>query len=112
MKKIKLKDISTKGPGKNEKEKFESKLKKQKEKLDELQNLFYAEGKHALLIIFQGMDASGKDGAIKNVFNGINPQGCRVISFKEPTDEELNHDFLWRIHKEVPAKGMIHIFNR
>jgi len=77
-----------------------------------LQNLLYAESKHALLVVIQGMDASGKDGAVKNVFEAINPQGCRVMSFKEPTPLEMKHDFLWRIHQHVPDLGMISIFNR
>ncbi len=82
------------------------------EELDELQNLLYAESKHSLLVILQGMDASGKDGVTKNVFGSLNPQGVTVKSYKAPTDEELAHDFLWRIHAHAPAKGMIQIFNR
>jgi len=81
-------------------------------KLAELQDKFYAQGKYSLLVIFQGMDASGKDGAVRQVFSGINPAGCNVKSFKVPTEEEMNHDFLWRIHKVCPQKGMIQIFNR
>ena len=80
--------------------------------INELQNLLYAEGKNSLLVILQGMDASGKDGAIRNVFGSLNPQGVMVKSFKAPTSEELSHDFLWRIHPHAPAKGMIQIFNR
>lgn len=83
-----------------------------KTKLDALQNLLYAEGKHAVLLILQGMDASGKDGAIRNVLSGLNPQGIFVKSFKAPTEEELSHDFLWRIHRHTPAKGMMQVFNR
>ena len=75
-------------------------------------NLLYAESKHAILIIIQGMDASGKDGLSRNVFSRMNPQGVQVASFKAPTAEELSHDFLWRIHRHAPAKGMIQIFNR
>ena len=82
------------------------------EELNELQNLLYAEGKHAVLIVIQGMDASGKDGVIRNVFGKLNPQGVLVKSFKAPTAEELSHDFLWRIHSHAPAKGMIQLFNR
>ncbi len=78
----------------------------------QLQNILYAQQKFSLLIILQGMDASGKDGVIKKVFTGINPMGCKVKSFKKPTDEEMAHDFLWRIHANVPQKGMIQIFNR
>jgi PPK2 family polyphosphate:nucleotide phosphotransferase len=87
-------------------------LKEQKEKLFELQNVLYADGSQALLIVLQALDAGGKDGCIRNVFSGLNPQGVRVASFKAPTPEELAHDFLWRVHKEVPRKGMIGVFNR
>jgi len=80
--------------------------------LDELQNLLYAESKHAVLVIIQGMDASGKDGVIRNVFGDLNPQGVTVQSFKVPTPLELSHDFLWRIHQHAPPKGMIQLFNR
>lgn len=78
----------------------------------ELQQVLYAQGTQSLLIILQAMDAGGKDGTIKNVFEGINPQGVRVASFKQPTDEELSHDFLWRIHQHTPPKGYIGVFNR
>lgn len=81
-------------------------------RLAELQNVLYAEGKHALLIIFQAMDAGGKDGAIRKILSGINPQGVQVTSFKKPTEEELAHDFLWRIHRVAPRRGMIGVFNR
>jgi PPK2 family polyphosphate:nucleotide phosphotransferase len=87
-------------------------LEKQKEKLAEQQELFYANGSRALLVVFQAMDAGGKDGCIENVFTGMNPAGVRVASFKTPTAEELSHDFLWRIHKETPRKGMVGVFNR
>ena len=82
------------------------------EKLAALHDLLYAEHKRALLIVLQGMDAAGKDGTIKHVMSGVNPQGCAVTSFKQPSVEELDHDFLWRIHKAVPEKGTIGIFNR
>jgi PPK2 family polyphosphate:nucleotide phosphotransferase len=81
-------------------------------KMDPLQERLYAEGKQSLLIILQALDTGGKDGTIRHVMRGINPQGCQVTSFKAPTPDELSHDFLWRIHKHVPAKGMIGIFNR
>jgi PPK2 family polyphosphate:nucleotide phosphotransferase len=81
-------------------------------RLAELQDMLFAQGKHALLVVFQAMDAGGKDGAIKKVFDSVNPQGVRVASFKVPTPEELAHDYLWRIHQRVPAKGYIGIFNR
>jgi PPK2 family polyphosphate:nucleotide phosphotransferase len=87
-------------------------IEKNLDKLARLQNLLYAQNKHALLIVIQGMDTAGKDGAIKHVFSGVNPQGCAVTSFKQPSHEELQHDYLWRIHDHAPAKGMIGIFNR
>lgn len=82
------------------------------EKLAALHDLLYAEHKRSLLIILQGMDAAGKDGTIKHVMSGVNPQGCFVTSFKQPSTTELDHDFLWRIHAAVPARGTIGIFNR
>jgi PPK2 family polyphosphate:nucleotide phosphotransferase len=81
-------------------------------RLSELQNLLFAMNKYSLLIVFQAMDAAGKDGTIKHVMSGINPQGCEVTSFKQPSVEELEHDFLWRINKALPKRGMISIFNR
>src|SRR4029077_13255327 len=80
----------------------EDKLQKALKRLNDLQDLFYAEKKRALLIVLQGMDAAGKDGTIRHVMSGVSPQGCSVISFKAPNGEELAHDFLWRIHKAVP----------
>jgi PPK2 family polyphosphate:nucleotide phosphotransferase len=82
------------------------------EELGSLQERLYAEGKRSVLVVLQGLDASGKDGTIRHVFTGVNPQGCRVTSFKAPTPVELAHDFLWRVHAECPARGMIGIFNR
>jgi PPK2 family polyphosphate:nucleotide phosphotransferase len=87
-------------------------LKTNVEQMAELQNILYAEGKHSLLIVLQAMDAGGKDGTIRSIMSGVNPQGVRVTSFKKPNEEELSHDFLWRIHQAVPARGMIGIFNR
>lgn len=81
-------------------------------KLAELQNVLYAESKRSVLVILQAIDAGGKDGAIRHVFSGVNPQGCNVTSFKVPSDLEKAHDFLWRIHAQAPRKGMIEIFNR
>jgi PPK2 family polyphosphate:nucleotide phosphotransferase len=81
-------------------------------RLDELQYLMYAEHRRALLIVLQGMDASGKDGTIRHVMSGFNAQGCRVTAFKTPTAEEADHDFLWRVHRATPPKGDIAIFNR
>ena len=84
----------------------------QVERLSELQDKLWAEAKHPVLIVLQGIDASGKDGAIRRVMSAFNPQGCQVSSFKVPTAEEAAHDFLWRIHKRVPGKGEIGVFNR
>ena len=88
------------------------KLKQDRQSMAELQERLYAEGRQALLVVLQAMDAGGKDGTIKHVMRGLNPQSCSVASFKVPTDEELSHDFLWRIHKRAPAKGQIAVFNR
>jgi len=87
-------------------------LKKLNEKLDVLQEMLYAEHKHKILIILQAMDTGGKDGTIRSVFEGVNPQGIKVASFKVPTPEELDHDYLWRVHPQAPGKGEIVIFNR
>src|ERR1700726_1768975 len=87
-------------------------LRSQVEELVRLQYLLYAEDRRALLIILQGMDTSGKDGTIRHVMSGLSPQGVQVKSFKEPTGEELGHDFLWRVHQAVPRRGLIGIFNR
>jgi PPK2 family polyphosphate:nucleotide phosphotransferase len=82
------------------------------DELEELQELFYAQGKHKLLIVLQAMDAGGKDGTIRHVFDGVNPQGVKVASFKVPTPIELAHDYLWRVHPHVPGTGEFTIFNR
>lgn len=99
------------GPYKHKKNAKEQ-LEINREQLRELQELLYAENKHALLIILQAMDAGGKDGTIEHVMHGVNPQGVAVTSFKVPTELELAHDFLWRIHQHAPKRGMIGIFNR
>src|SRR5882672_838522 len=112
MAKIKLKDIDTRAPKKFDKETTKNETAEMLQKIDELQNLLYAESKHSLLVVIQGMDASGKDGVVRNVFGKLNPQGVQVKSFKVPTAEELAHDFLWRIHAHAPSKGYIQIFNR
>lgn len=112
MPKVTLSKISTRAPKTVDKEKTKALTAKLLVELDELQNVLFAESKHSILIVIQGMDGSGKDGAIKNVFGELNPQGVTVQSFKAPTSEELAHDFLWRIHKHSPQKGMIQIFNR
>jgi PPK2 family polyphosphate:nucleotide phosphotransferase len=87
-------------------------LKEHVEELSALQQLHYASNHYALLLIFQGMDAAGKDGAIRHVMSGVNPQGCEVFSFKQPTAEELEHDFLWRTSRHLPERGRIGMFNR
>ena len=87
-------------------------LKRQRDRISDLQARLYGEQKRSLLIVLQAMDTGGKDGAIKGVFQGVNPQGCQVWSFKAPSNEEAAHDFLWRYHQKTPPQGMIHIFNR
>jgi PPK2 family polyphosphate:nucleotide phosphotransferase len=94
------------------KRRAEADLEMDRARLAELHELLWAENQRSLLVIFQGMDTSGKDGTIKHVMAGANPQGCRVTAFKKPTPDELDHDFLWRIHRAVPARGEIGIFNR
>jgi PPK2 family polyphosphate:nucleotide phosphotransferase len=90
----------------------ESAVAELQERLRHLQDRLWAESRRSLLVVLQGLDAAGKDGTIKHVFNAVNPQGVRVASFKEPTAEELAHDFLWRVHRQVPRAGEIGIFNR
>lgn len=94
------------------KKEYHRMLEEQVAKLSALQVLHYASNRHALLLIFQGMDAAGKDGAIRHVLSGVNPQGCEVFSFKQPSAEELQHDFLWRATCRLPERGRIGIFNR
>lgn len=109
---IKLDKLSADPPKDAEKDHYKKKTKAFQKDIDEWQNKLYAAHKDAILIVFQGMDASGKDGAVRSVFSEVNPQGISVHSFKVPTKEEADHDFLWRIHKQTPEKGMIKIFNR
>jgi PPK2 family polyphosphate:nucleotide phosphotransferase len=112
-KKVKLDKWSTLvKPVYKSKKKYEELLAKQVEELSGQQQLLYASNSYALLMIFQAMDAAGKDGAIKHVMSGINPQGCQVFSFKHPSAEELEHDFLWRTTQALPERGRIGIFNR
>ena len=112
-KKFKLSDYPTGcGVGKKEKEDILAKTLKNIDEIAALQDKLYADGRESVLIILQAMDAAGKDGTIKHVMSGINPQGVDVISFKSPSALESSHDFLWRIHKNTPAKGQIAIFNR
>lgn len=89
-----------------------SDLQKNIRRMTELQDMLYAQDIYSLLIVFQAMDAAGKDGAIEHVMSGVNPQGCHVVSFKQPSDEELSHDYLWRHQKALPERGRIGIFNR
>lgn len=112
MGKIKLSEISTRAPKDMDKTATKEKTAQLVAELSELQNLLFAEGKHSILVVIQGMDGSGKDGVIRNVLGHMNPQGVTVKSYKAPTAEELDHDFLWRIHQHAPAKGMIQVFNR
>jgi PPK2 family polyphosphate:nucleotide phosphotransferase len=94
------------------KKKAEAEVDRLNERLEKLQELLYAENKHRVLIVLQAMDAGGKDGTIRKVFEGVNPQGVSVVSFKVPTAEDLAHDFLWRVHLHVPGNGRMTIFNR
>lgn len=111
--KLKLKDLETDFTGDYQnKEEAEEVLRQNVKKLSDFQDALYAENKQSLLVIFQAMDAAGKDGAIEHVFSGINPQGVQVFSFKQPSAEELEHDFLWRCSKNLPERGRIGIFNR
>jgi PPK2 family polyphosphate:nucleotide phosphotransferase len=111
---VKLADWNPNDTGKfqGNKQQARAETKKLNETLQSLQEVLYAEHKHKILVLLQGMDTSGKDGAIKHVFEGANPQGVRVANFKEPTQEEKDRDYLWRVHKQVPAQGEIVIFNR
>ncbi|MEL7473358.1 MAG: polyphosphate kinase 2 family protein [Planctomycetota bacterium] len=110
--KAKLSDWDPENTAGLDREDAEAKLEANRERIAELQYKMYAEGKRALLVIFQAMDAAGKDSTTRHVFKGVNPTGIEVTSFKKPSEEELAHDFLWRIHKAVPARGSIGVFNR
>jgi PPK2 family polyphosphate:nucleotide phosphotransferase len=109
---MKLHDKSALPPGSVDETVVRNKLQLLVAEIGEYQLKLYAEAKRSMLVIFQGMDASGKDGAIKDVFEAVNPMGCRVYCFKKPTEMELAHDYLWRIHALTPEAGMIHVFNR
>ncbi len=100
------------GLGLDGKEQARARLDELRDRLELLQRRLYAEGRRSVLLVLQGLDASGKDGVIRTVFEGVNPQGVRVTSFKAPTSSELAHDYLWRIHAALPARGEIGIFNR
>lgn len=109
---IRLSDISTLPPEGAERKDFKERTDKYVERIGELNEVLKAEKKHALLVILQGMDGSGKDGAVKNVFKDCTHLNINVEMFKKPTEAEMAHDFLWRVHQKVPAKGDINIFNR
>lgn len=110
---IRLNDINPNGKDFHpDRDAAEEEFRNLRDEFIEFQRALYAEDKHKLLIVFQAMDAGGKDSAIRKAFKGVNPQGVKVTSFKAPSKEELQHDFLWRIHKAVPSKGMIGVFNR
>ena len=107
-----LKSHKTREKGGLDKEKGEKIIEANRDRLSDLQEKLYAHDRWSLLLIFQGMDASGKDSAIKSVFDGVNPQGCEVVSFKQPSSLELDHDFMWRSMTALPQRGRIGIFNR
>jgi PPK2 family polyphosphate:nucleotide phosphotransferase len=109
---FKLKDIDPDDTGDYQKDKVREETRGLIKKLDDLQELLYAEHHHKVLVVLQGMDTSGKDGTIRKTFEGVNPQGVRVASFKVPTPEEADHDYLWRIHRQTPGSGELVIFNR
>lgn len=105
-------DFETDYVGKYDKKEAKSVLKKNKKELSELQEIFWADDRYSLLIVLQASDAAGKDGAIRHVMSGVNPQGCHVSGFKQPSKEELDHNYLWRHYKKLPERGQIGIFNR
>ncbi len=110
--KLELAKIDPKGNGSLERASAETELEALTSEIDELQELLYGAGTHSLLVIVQGIDTSGKDGTVRKVFSKVSPLGSYVHSFKVPTEEELGHDFLWRVHRVTPQRGMIGIFNR
>lgn len=110
---IKLRDVDAGYHGRHEShEQAMPDIQAHIQHMDKLQYLMYAERKHSLLIVLQGLDAAGKDGVIRHILSGMNPEGCRVAGFKKPTPQELDHDFLWRVHPQAPARGEVAIFNR
>jgi PPK2 family polyphosphate:nucleotide phosphotransferase len=111
--KVRLRDVDADYHGRHEShEQALPDIQRHVSHMDQLQYLMYSEKKHSLLIVLQGMDGAGKDGVIRHLLTGMNPQGCRVTPFKSPTAQELAHDFLWRVHPHVPARGDVAIFNR
>lgn len=109
---FKLSDFPTSIPSKFSDKELNKDLKRDQKELDDLQRLLYAQDKHSVLLVFQAMDAAGKDSTIRAVLKGIDPAGCQVFSFKQPSKEELDHDFLWRTAKSLPERGRIGVFNR
>ena len=109
---IKLSEISTRAPKGLVKADIENQTTEIAKEIARLQHIMYAQGKHSLLVVFQGMDSSGKDGSTRETFKYCSPSGVRAYAFKKPHDEEFAHDFLWRVHKQAPAKGMVQVFNR
>ena len=107
-----LKSHNTNEKGDLDKDKATKIIEANREHLNDFQEKLYAQDRWSMLLIFQGMDAAGKDSAIKSVFEGVNPQGCEVTSFKQPSTKELDHNFLWRTSKALPERGRIGIFNR
>jgi len=109
---VELSDWDTDDNGDLDRDGAEDRTDDLNDRLEELQELLYAEGKHKVLVVIQATDTGGKDGTIRHVFDKLNPQGVKVASFKRPTDDELAHDYLWRVHKQTPKSGEITIFNR
>jgi PPK2 family polyphosphate:nucleotide phosphotransferase len=110
---IRLDDAEAQAPhGAKKGDALHDAIKKETDRISDLQRVLYADARFAVLIVLQGRDASGKDGTIRKVFSAVNPQGCTVASFKEPSELERRHDYLWRVHQQMPARGMIGIFNR
>ncbi len=109
---VDLADWATNVGGDLDRDDVEKETKRLNKRLEELQELLYAEGEHKVLVVIQATDTGGKDGTIRHVFDGVNPQGVKVASFKKPTDVELAHDYLWRVHQQTPGAGEITIFNR
>src|SRR5690606_16314923 len=109
---IRLADLPTRAPGELKKSDIKRKTDRMARRIGDLQHILYAQKKHSLLVVLQGMDASGKDGATRKVFTYCNPKGLDAFGFGKPTEEEFAHDFLWRVHRHAPAKGHIQVFIR
>ncbi len=109
---INLAEISTRAPKSKDKDDIKEETKELQNRIGDLQNMLYAERKHSLLVVLQGMDSSGKDSTTRTLFSKCSPAGVQVSAFKKPTEEEFAHDFLWRVHKVMPEKGMVKVFNR